>query len=136
MTAGQRRYANRGRREVSLGAAVAGPFDATLTSGSTHRTVGPLQGHSTRSRDTSPAAGTCSTGLPLGIGEGGTVVIDGTVRLWPMPEGRPFHTLPYEELLDRLRALTNLRLRSDEESFAGYALDVDPFPGWETVPTW
>ena len=32
------------------------------------------------------------------------------IRLWPMPEGQPFHTLPYEELLAKLRSLTNLRV--------------------------
>ncbi len=61
---------------------------------------------------------------------------DATLRLWPMPEGRPFHTLPYEELLDRLRALTNLRVIEDEEAQGGYRLETGPFPGWETAPTW
>ena len=61
---------------------------------------------------------------------------DGRVRLWPMPEGRPFHTLPYDELLDKLHALTNLRAVDDEESSTGYRLEPGPFPGWETVPTW
>ncbi len=60
---------------------------------------------------------------------------DTTVRLWPMPDGVPLHTLPYEEFLDRLRALTNLRVVEDE-SGTGYDLDVSEFPGWETVPTW
>ena len=58
---------------------------------------------------------------------------DNTVRLWPMPEGRPFHTLPYEEFLDRLRALTNLRVVEDEQ---GYSVDFSVFPGWESLPTW
>ncbi len=48
----------------------------------------------------------------------------------------PFHTLPYEELLDRLRALTNVRVVEDEQSGSGYSLDVSAFRGWETVPTW
>jgi WD40 repeat protein len=61
---------------------------------------------------------------------------DATVRLWPMPQGRPFHTLPYEELLERLRALTNVRIVEDENALAGYRVDVGPFPGWETVPSW
>lgn len=61
---------------------------------------------------------------------------DGTIRLWPMPEGRPFHRLPYEELLERLRALTNLRLVPDDETETGYRLDAGPFPGWKTAPTW
>ncbi len=61
---------------------------------------------------------------------------DRTIRLWPMPEGPPFHTLPYEEILERLRSVTNLRVIEDETSSAGYRLDVAPFPGWETVPEW
>ncbi len=61
---------------------------------------------------------------------------DTTVRLWPMPEGTPFHTLPRDELLERLRALTNVRAVEDEESSTGYTLDLAPFPGWEEVPAW
>jgi WD40 repeat protein len=64
--------------------------------------------------------------------------VDGTVRLWPMPdmEKQPFHTLPHDELLDRLRALTNLRAVPDEQSPTGYTVEAEPFPGWATVPTW
>ena len=61
---------------------------------------------------------------------------DGTIRVWPMPEGRPFHKLPYEELLERLRALTNLRIIEDESSSTGYRVEAGPFPGWEKLPTW
>jgi len=53
-----------------------------------------------------------------------------------MPEGEPFHTLPYEELLRRLRTVTNLRAVEDESSPTGYRLEVGPFPGWKDVPTW
>ncbi len=66
----------------------------------------------------------------------GSVGRDSTVRLWPRPEGEPFHTLPYDELLDRLRALTNLRAVPDEEARGGYRLEAGPFPGWETAPVW
>ena len=61
---------------------------------------------------------------------------DGTIRIWPMPEGQPFHTLPHEELLERLRALTNLRVVADADAETGYELSVGPFPGWRTAPTW
>jgi WD40 repeat protein len=61
---------------------------------------------------------------------------DGTIRVWPMPEGEPSHTLPYEELLDRLKALTNVRVVSDGEAETGYSLETGPFPGWKTAPTW
>jgi WD40 repeat protein len=61
-----------------------------------------------------------------------------TTRLWPMPDmdQPPFHTLPYEELLAKLRSLTNLRAVADEESATGYKLEPGPFPGWEEVPRW
>jgi WD40 repeat protein len=61
---------------------------------------------------------------------------DGTIRLWPMPEGRPFHTLPYEDLTTRLRSLTNLRVVSDEGSETGYRVEPGPFPGWAVLPDW
>ena len=61
---------------------------------------------------------------------------DGTVRLWPIPHGRPFHTLPYGELLARFRALTNLRVVRDATDPSGYGLEDAPFPGWRTVPSW
>jgi WD40 repeat protein len=35
---------------------------------------------------------------------------DGTIRLWPMPKGTPFHELRYEEILERIRSSTNLRV--------------------------
>ena len=62
--------------------------------------------------------------------------VDGTIHLWPMPEGPPFHTLPYEEILERLRSVTNLRVVEDEDSATGYDIEVGPFPGWETLPKW
>jgi WD40 repeat protein len=62
--------------------------------------------------------------------------VDGVIRLWPVPEGRPFHTLPREELLARLRSATNYRVVADEGSPDGYRLEIGPFPGWESLPTW
>ena len=43
---------------------------------------------------------------------------DGTVRLWPMPDlsKPPLHTLPRDELIAKLKTLTNLRVVRDEES--------------------
>jgi len=74
---------------------------------------------------------------PLGrwIASGGN---DNTVRLWPMPDltKPPLHTLPREELIAKLKTLTNLRVVRDPESSTGWKLTHDPFPGWETVPTW
>ena len=63
---------------------------------------------------------------------------DLTVRLWPMPDlsKPPLHSLPHDELIAKLKTLTNLRVVRDEESATGWKLTHDPFPGWETVPTW
>ncbi len=74
---------------------------------------------------------------PLGrwIATGGQ---DATVRIWPMPDlnKTPLHTLPHDEFVAKLKTLTNLRMARDEESPSGWTLTHDPFPGWETVPTW
>jgi hypothetical protein len=63
---------------------------------------------------------------------------DETVRIWPKPDisKTPFHLLPYEELLAKLRALTNIRVVRDEESPTGYRTEIGEFPGWEEVPSW
>ncbi len=63
---------------------------------------------------------------------------DESIRLWPMPDVTkpPLHTLPDEELLAKLDALTNLRVVRDPDSSTGWTLDIGPFPGWEDVPTW
>jgi WD40 repeat protein len=61
---------------------------------------------------------------------------DDTIRLWPVPEGPPLHTLPHDVLLAKLRALTNLRVVPAPASATGYRIQADPFPGWATVPTW
>ncbi len=60
------------------------------------------------------------------------------IRLWPMPDlsKSPFHTLPHDELMAKLRSLTNLRVVEDTTAATGYKLDVGPFPGWKDVPTW
>jgi WD40 repeat protein len=63
---------------------------------------------------------------------------DRTVRIWPMPDlsKPPLHTLPRDELIAKLRTLTNLRVARDAQSNTGWSLSLDPFPGWETTPTW
>jgi WD40 repeat protein len=63
---------------------------------------------------------------------------DGTIRLWPMPDlsKPPLHTLPHDELLAKLESLTNLRAVRDSASDTGWKIEVGPFPGWATVPTW
>jgi WD40 repeat protein len=63
---------------------------------------------------------------------------DTTVRLWPMPDlsQPPLHTLPREELIAKLKTLTNLRIVRDPDSPTGWNLTQDPFPGWEDLPDW
>lgn len=63
---------------------------------------------------------------------------DGTVRIWPMPDvaRTPLHALPYDELLAKLRSLTNLRVVADSASPTGYALRSEPFRGWGEPPSW
>jgi WD40 repeat protein len=60
------------------------------------------------------------------------------IRLWPMPDVSrpPLQTLPYDVLMRKLQALTNLRVVDDPSSPSGYKLEVGPFPGWKDVPTW
>jgi WD40 repeat protein len=63
---------------------------------------------------------------------------DGTIRVWPMPDlsKPPLHTLPHDELLAKLKSLTNLRAVRDSASDTGWKIEIGPFPGWATVPTW
>jgi WD40 repeat protein len=63
---------------------------------------------------------------------------DNTLRLWPMPDldAPPLHTLPHEELLAKLKSLTNLRAVRDPESPNAWTIELDPFPGWKNVPVW
>ena len=60
------------------------------------------------------------------------------VRLWPMPDisKPPLHTLPHDELLAKLKTLTNLRAVRNEGSATGWKVEIGPFPGWATVPDW
>ena len=53
-----------------------------------------------------------------------------------MPEGRPRHTLPREEFLDKLRSFTNYRVVADAESITGYRIEFGRLPGWDEVPGW
>jgi serine/threonine protein kinase/WD40 repeat protein len=63
---------------------------------------------------------------------------DDTLRLWPMPDldTPPLQSLPHDELLAKLRSLTNLRAVEDPESSTGWSIELDTFPGWAEVPTW
>jgi WD40 repeat protein len=63
---------------------------------------------------------------------------DRTIRVWDVPDvaERPFHTLPRDLLLDRLRAFTNLRVISDEGEPDGHRIAEQDFRGWDRLPTW
>jgi len=62
----------------------------------------------------------------------------GTVRVWPVPDisKPPPHTLPLDELTEKLDDFTNLRAVRAADTGTGWKLTLDPFPGWKTVPTW
>ncbi len=61
---------------------------------------------------------------------------DGSIWLYPVPDFSrpPLQTLPRDELVERLRTFTNLRVVPDEGSDTGWKYEVGPFPGWKTVP--
>jgi WD40 repeat protein len=63
---------------------------------------------------------------------------DNTLRLWPMPDlsQPPRHTLPHDELIAKLKSVTNIRVVRDPDSEAGWKVELEPFPGWAEVPTW
>jgi WD40 repeat protein len=63
---------------------------------------------------------------------------DNTLRLWPMPDlsKPPLLRLPHDELLAKLRSLTNLRVVRDPPSPKGWKVEVGTFPGWATLPEW
>jgi WD40 repeat protein len=63
---------------------------------------------------------------------------DNTLRLWPMPDldKPPLHTLPHDELVVRLKSLTNLRAVRDPKSATGWTVELGPFPGWKNIPAW
>ncbi len=60
------------------------------------------------------------------------------IRLWPMPDlaKPPAHTLPYRELLAKLKSLTNLVVARDPASASGWKVELGPFPGWAKIPEW
>ncbi|MBP2672191.1 MAG: pknB 15, partial [candidate division NC10 bacterium] len=77
----------------------------------------------------------------LGVSPDGRWIVSGSddgVYLWPMPDVTkpPFHTLPHDELMAKLRALTNLQVVEDKTAATGWKLEIGPFPGWKDVPTW
>jgi WD40 repeat protein len=64
--------------------------------------------------------------------------VDGTLRLWPMPDldQPPLHTLPHDELIAKLKSLTNLRAVRDANDPTGWKIVAGPFPGWTDTPEW
>jgi hypothetical protein len=63
---------------------------------------------------------------------------DNAIVLLPTPDlsKPPLHTLPREELIAKLKTLTNLRVVEAPDTPSGWKLDIGPFPGWEAVPEW
>lgn len=105
-----------------------------------HVRVGPLTGeepHLLPGREGAVAVSPDGRWIASGswIPSGG---FEHSIRLWPMPDlSQPaLHTLPRDELLAKLRSLTNLRAVQDPTSPSGWKIEPGPFPGWEEVPTW
>jgi hypothetical protein len=48
----------------------------------------------------------------------------------------PLRTLPHDELLAKLKSLTNLRAVRDPASDTGWKIEIGPFPGWQAAPQW
>jgi WD40 repeat protein len=99
--------------------------------------VGRLTGESPHLLFGHTAAVTCVAVTP----DGRQIVSasdDGTIRLWPMPAlaRPPLHTLPHDELMAKLKSLTNLRAVRDPASDNGWKIEIGPFPGWAVVPRW
>ena len=46
------------------------------------------------------------------------------------------HTLPHDELLMKLKSLTNLRAVRVPDTATGWTIELAPFPGWKDVPSW
>ena len=40
------------------------------------------------------------------------------------------------ELVAKLKSLTNLRAVRDPKSPTGWTIELGPFPGWKDVPSW
>jgi len=51
-----------------------------------------------------------------------------------MPEGAPLHTLARDELIEEIRALTNLGVVEDPAALDGYRIESAPFHGWRSLP--
>jgi len=58
------------------------------------------------------------------------------LRLWQMPDGKPFQALTHDEFLTRLHASTNIRVEKDVNSSTGYKIEYAPFAGWENLSIW
>ena len=61
---------------------------------------------------------------------------DVTVEVWDANEVRVVaeRQASTQELLDKLRAFTNLRVVPDPDSTTDFALEPGPFEGWDTMP--
>jgi WD40 repeat protein len=130
-----RTLASHGQEVMSIGIDRAGTVVASGDAGGVIR-VGPITGE-----EPHLLLGSADEIRDLAIDPKGRWIasVSGTtLRLWPMPDlsKPPLHTLPREELIAKLKTLTNLRVVRDPESATGWTLTHDPFPGWETVPTW
>ena len=135
-TRAERRIASHGNQILTAALDSSGQYIVTGSSDGLVR-VGPLSGGEPHLLYGHTALVTSVSVSPDGkwIASAGE---DGTIRLWPMPDfGKPpLHTLPHDELVAKLRTLTNLRVVADPGSASGYKIEPGPFPGWAKVPEW
>ena len=61
---------------------------------------------------------------------------DDGLKLWPIPTGRPYLSLPREEFLRKLRSYTNLRAVKDDKQGTGYSIEASGIPDWQHPPQW
>jgi WD40 repeat protein len=123
-----------GNRVSSFALDQAGTLLATIGSDGLYR-VGPITGEEPHLLPPSIASGPFAIspdGKWFAAGDGGT----SKVYLWRVTQGKPFHSLPHKEFLERARDLTYLRVVPDATTPNGYRVDPVPFTGWETAPTW
>jgi WD40 repeat protein len=62
----------------------------------------------------------------------------GDIWLWPMPDldRKPLESLSHDELLAKLKTMTNARAVRDDAVPDGWGIRYEQFPGWQEVPEW
>ena len=104
--------------DVVISTDIYGTRLGTVTGEETHLLLGPQRGVY--------CGAVSSDGKWIATGSGNSAI-----RLWPMPDlsRPPLHKLPHDELIAKLKTLTNLRVVRDPESSTGWKIESGPFSG-------